>query len=342
MQLGELALRLGREVEGDSAFEVRGVAGPEGGASDLGFVRSPAHAAALRHSALGALIAPPGVAVGARPVIRSPAPSLDFARACALIAPPKRPAPGIHPRAAVAEDARIHQSAHIGALCAVGSGAAIGPRSILHAHVCIGEGVQIGADCVLHSGVVVREGVQIGDRVILQPGALIGGDGFGFELNEQGRFEKVPQLGRVEIGDDVEIGAGATVDRARLGATRIGRGVKVDNLVMVAHNVEIGADSLLVAQCGVAGGARLGDRVLLMAQSGVGGHIQIGDGSFIGARAGVIEDTPPQSRLWGFPALPERAWHRTQSLLSSLGDFVRRLRRVERATFGGDGSERSK
>jgi UDP-3-O-[3-hydroxymyristoyl] glucosamine N-acyltransferase len=302
----------------------------QGGASALGFVRGAANAPALARSRIGAVIAPPGVAVGAKPTIRSPLPSLDFARATALLVPEPRPAPGIHPSAFVAATARVHPSASIGPRCVVGERSEIGAGTVLVANVTLLEEVRVGVNCRLHAGVVVRERSRLGDRVILQPGVAIGGDGFGYEFNERGESEKVPQVGDVVIEDDVEIGANSTVDRARIGSTRIGRGTKIDNLVMIAHNVVIGPNCLIVAQTGIAGGTVLGERVIAMAQAGFAGHLHVGDGVFVGGRGGVIEDVPAQTRVWGFPAVPERAWHRSTAWLARLPELARRVRALEK------------
>ena len=332
MELGELAEKLGgRPVEGDAHFRVEGVAGLEpGDPRSLGFVRGEAFAAALASSKIGAVIAPPGIAVGPRPAIRSPLPSLDFARATALLVPQPRPAPGVHPSAWVAATARVHPSASVGPRCVVGERSEVGARSVLTASVTVLEDARIGADCRLHAGAVLRERCRLGDRVTLQPGVVIGGDGFGYEFNERGENEKVPQVGDVVIEDDVEIGANSTVDRARLGTTRIGHGTKIDNLVMIAHNCVIGPHSLIVAQSGLAGGTVFGERVIAMAQSGVAGQVTVGDGAFIAGRAGVFEDVPPKARVWGFPAQPERAWHRSAAWLARLPELARRLRAVEK------------
>jgi UDP-3-O-[3-hydroxymyristoyl] glucosamine N-acyltransferase len=332
MRLGELAERLGgRAVEGDAGFVVGGVGSlDEGGPTDLGFLRSSANAAALGGSRVGAVIAPPGVEVGERPVIRSPSPNLDLARAAKLLSGQSRPAAGVHPSAVLGEAASVDPSACIGALAAIGERSAIGPRSVIHPHVTIYADVRIGADCEVHAGAVLREGTQVGDRVILQPGVVLGGDGFGYEFDEQGRLEKVPQTGVVIVEDDVEVGANSTIDRARFGTTRIGRGVKIDNLVMIAHNCQVGEGSAFVSLTGIAGSTVVGKRVFFMAQSGAANQAHIGDGSFIGARAGVVEDLPPGSRVWGFPAIPERTWHRSISIFARLSDLVRRLRAVEK------------
>jgi UDP-3-O-[3-hydroxymyristoyl] glucosamine N-acyltransferase len=337
--LAELAARLGgRAIEGDAGTRVAGVASLEAASErDLGFVRSASFAAQLVESRVAAVIAPPGVATHGKPTLRSPAPSLDFARAAALLAPRPRPAPGVHPRAFVDASARVDASASIGPLASVGAGARIGPRTIVHANVAIGDGVVVGADCELHAGAIVGAECLLGDRVILQPGCAIGGDGFGYEPGDGGALEKVPQLGNVVLEDDVEIGANSTIDRARLGTTRIGRGTKIDNLVQIAHNVEIGAHSVLAAQTGIAGSAKIGERVYFMGQSGSVGHVEIGAGSFIAARAAADADVPPGSRIFGFPPLAGRAWHRAHAWFARLPELARRVRALERRLgVGGD------
>jgi UDP-3-O-[3-hydroxymyristoyl] glucosamine N-acyltransferase len=347
LRLDELAEKLGgRPVEGDASHRVDGVATlAEGSETALGFVRGSEWAEALERSGIGAVIAPPDLPVGDRPVIRSPLPSLDFARATALLVPEPTPTPGVHPSAWVAESARVHPQASVGPRCVVGERCEIGPGSVLAASVTLTEDVRVGADCRLHAGVVVRERSRLGDRVVLQPGVVIGGDGFGYEFNERGESEKVPQVGDVVIEDEVEIGANSTVDRARIGSTRIGRGTKIDNLVMIAHNVVIGPHSLVVAQTGIAGGTSLGERVIAMAQSGFAGHLQVGDGVFVGARAGVIENVEAGSRVWGFPAQAERAWHRSVAWLARLPELGRRVRALEKRLGvdrrGGDGERGS-
>jgi UDP-3-O-[3-hydroxymyristoyl] glucosamine N-acyltransferase len=336
VKLAELAERLGgRAVEGDAGFWVRGVAALDaGGPEELGFLRSARHAGELAASRIGAVIAPPGVDVGGRPAIRSAAPNLDIARAARLLAPEPRPAPGVHPRAVVDPAAEVDPTASIGACAVVGARSRIGARSVVHANATVYAEVRIGADCTLHAGSVVRERCVLGDRVILQPGAVLGGDGFGYEFDERGGLEKVPQLGIVVLEDDVEIGACSTVDRARFGETRIGRGVKIDNLVMVAHNCRVGAGSAIVAQSGLAGSTVVGERVFLMAQSGAANQVTIGDGSFVGVRGGVVQDVPPGSRVWGFPSVPERTWQRSMAVLYRLPELLRRVRRLERRLEG--------
>jgi len=340
IRIAELAERLGgRPVEGDPDFPIQGVGSlEEGGPAELGFLRSAKFAGALEETRIGALIAPPEVDVGGRPVIRSSMPDLDFARAASLIVPTPRPEPGVHPSAFVDLTAKVDPAASIGAQVSVGARTEIGPRTVLHANVTVCDDVRVGADCLFHPGVVVRERCAIGDRVILQPGVSIGGDGFGYEFNERGEHEKVPQLGNVVLEDDVEIGANSAVDRARLGTTRIERGVKIDNLVQVGHNCRIGAHSAVVSQVGLSGSTVVGSRVFIMGQAGVAGHVTLGDGSFVGGRAGVMRDLPPGSKVWCLPAVPERRWLRSAVLVDRLPELLRRLRTLERHLgFGPDG-----
>jgi UDP-3-O-[3-hydroxymyristoyl] glucosamine N-acyltransferase len=218
----------------------------------------------------------------------------------------------------------------VGPLAVVGARARVGPRSVLHAGVVLYDDVQVGADCVLHAGCVVREECELGDRVLLQPGVVIGGDGFGYTLDESGRPAKLPQIGRVVLEDDVEIGALSAVDRAALGETRVRRNAKIDNLCTISHNCDIGEDVVMAAGAGIAGSTTIGRGTLLMGQTASIGHLTIGAGSFLGARAAVTRDLPPGSRVFGAPAVEERAWHKSVAALARLPDALRRLRALER------------
>jgi UDP-3-O-[3-hydroxymyristoyl] glucosamine N-acyltransferase len=330
IRLQDLAAALGREIEGDPDVEIRGVADLEGaGPGDLTFARSARWARGLASTRAGAVILPPGVEAHGVPAIRSPQPGLDFARAVRRLVPESRPPGGIDPSARLAPDARVDGSAAIGPGCCIGAGSHVGARSVLHAGVVLYGDVRVGADCVLHSGCVLREGTSVADRVVLQPGVVLGGDGFGYAFDEEGRHEKVPQVGRVVIEDDVEIGANTTVDRGTLGDTRIGRGAKLDNLVHVGHNCRIGAGAIVVAQSGLAGSVSLGSRALVMGQAGIVDHVDIGDGAFIGPRAGVHRDVPPGGRVMGAPHRDLRAFQRIWASLAHLPGLLRRVRAIE-------------
>ena len=331
MRISELSEELGRPFEGDGEFLVCGV-GPlsAAGPGDLGFMRSERMLDQLAASKVGALVAPPGVPVGDRPVIRSDNPGLHFARAVALLVPEPRPAPGIHPSAHIDPTAEVHPTASIGAGVVIGPRSAVGPASLLHPRVVLYADVQVGPNCVLHSGVVLREGSVLGEAVILQPGVIVGGNGFGYVFDESGGWERIPHVGRVVLEDGVEIGANTTVDRATLGETRIRRGSKLDNLVMVGHNCDIGERVVVAGQTGLSGSVSVGDRALLMGQVGVAGHITVGERAFLGARAGVHSNVRSGSRVWGNPQLEERRWFRSMAVFAKLPDLVRRLRTIEK------------
>ncbi len=332
ISLGELAAKLGREVEGDSDFVLVGVASLESaGPRDLAFARSPAYAGKVAASGAGALILHPGVPAQGRSCIRSANPSLDFARAVEFIRPTTRPNPGVSPAAAVCADAVVDDSASIGPGASIGSRVRIGPRTVVHANVCLYADVVVGTDCELHAGVIVREDTAIGDRVVLQPGVVLGADGFGYVPGADGRPHRVPHVGRVVVEDDVEIGANTTVDRATLGETRIRRGAKIDNLVQIAHNCDIGENAIIVAQSGLSGSTRVGAGATLMAQSGSAGHLAVGAGAFVAARAGLTKDVAAGTQVYGAPQLEARRWHRSMAVFAKLPALLVRLRAVERA-----------
>jgi len=330
--LAELADRIGRVVEGDAGLEVGGFGSlSQARADELAFVRDPAHEALLRETAARAVLLPPGVPTAGRPAIRSPRPAHDFSRLIEAFAPPFRPPVGRAAGAHVDPTAHVDASASIAPGAFVGPRCRIGPRSVLGSQVALVADVIVGADCWIHPGVVLREETRIGDRVVLQPGVVVGGDGFGYVADEQGRPVAMAQRGRVVIEDDVEIGANSTIDRATLDETRIRRGAKIDNLVQIAHNCEIGEDALIVAQTGLSGGTIVGRGAIVMAQAGSTGHLRIGERAFVGARTGLHRDVPDGGRVFGAPQMEERAWHRAVSALRRLPELLKRVRRLERA-----------
>jgi UDP-3-O-[3-hydroxymyristoyl] glucosamine N-acyltransferase len=235
-----------------------------------------------------------------------PDPMVAWARVAALFHPQTPVKPGIHPSAVVAASAVIDPTTEIGPLAVIGENVTIGPRGRIGAMVVIGDGVQIGRDVRIGPHASLSHAL-IGDRVYLYPGARIGQDGFGFAITPQG-FQTVPQLGRVLIRDDVEVGANTTIDRGTLEDTVIGAGTRIDNLVQIAHNVQIGRACVVVAQVGISGSTVLEDQVVFAGQSGTAGHLRIGTGSRIGAQAGVISDVPPRSEMIGSPAQPVKAF----------------------------------
>lgn len=339
MRLAELAERLGRPLLDGGETRVRGAAPLEAaGPDELSYVTSERYAELLARSRAGAVLVPEGIDPAGRPAIRSPDPRLDYARAVEVLHPSRRPPAGVDASARLGAGAQVDPSASVGPGAVVGERARVGPRSVLHPRVVLYPDVRVGADCVLHAGCVLREGTEVGDRVVLQPNVVLGGDGFGYQPDEQQRWVHVPHRGRVVLEDDVEIGAGTTVDRATHGETRIRRGAKLDNLVQIGHNCDVGEDALIVAQSGLGGSVTVGRRALLMARTGVADHREIGAGAFTGARAGIAGDVAPGQRVWGTPEMEERTWHRAMVALKRLPEALKRLRRIERR-LGMDGDE---
>jgi len=329
VRLDELAERLGCRLEGDGGIEISAVRGLEdAGPGDLSFVAHERYLSRLQASAAGAVILAEGWPRVDRPALRTPNPILAFARALTLLHPLPSQAPGIHPTAVVAPDARVAPDASVGALTVLSAGAEVGAGTILDAQVSLGAGVRIGRDCRIFPQVVLRDGVLVGDRVIVHSGAVIGADGFGFARDGH-RYVKIPQIGRVVIEDDVEIGANVTIDRATLGETRIGRGTKIDNLVQIGHNVRVGADTVIVAQVGISGSSRIGSRVTLAGQVGVVDHVEIGDDVIVGAQAGVSKDIPPGSVVLGSPATPHGKFKRQVAAVARLPEMRKLLRALE-------------
>jgi UDP-3-O-[3-hydroxymyristoyl] glucosamine N-acyltransferase len=339
LTLAEIAARLDGTLEGDGSAAVHGLAGiREAEQGDITFLADPRYARALAETRATALIVD-AAWQGACPcaVIRVKNADRAFTALAAMLAPPPPPcAPGVHPTAVVARDAALGAGASIGPLCVVESGARVGDRTALVAGVYLGHGVEVGCDCKLYPHVSVRERVKIGDRVIIHNGAVVGSDGFGY-AHEGGAWVKIPQVGVVEIGDDVEIGANTTIDRARFGKTVIGRGVKIDNLVQVAHNVRIGEHTAIAAQVGIAGSSTIGRGVRVGGQAGVAGHLEVGDASVVGGQAGVTKDVPPGTFVSGFPAMPHdkaREMHahvmRLPQLKERVAGIEKRLEEIER------------
>jgi UDP-3-O-[3-hydroxymyristoyl] glucosamine N-acyltransferase len=260
--------------------------------------------------------------------LRSANPYFDFARAIDLFSAPAAYSPGIHPTAVVAKSAKIGEGAHIGPHCFVDEGVEIGCGAVLHSLVTIYRDTRIGDDFLAHSQTVVRERCTIGNRVILQNGVVIGGDGFGFAKRSDGRWHKIMQNAPVVIEDDVEIQANACIDRATVGETRIGRGTKIDNLVLVGHACTVGEDTLLCGQVGLAGTTHVGDRCILAGQVGAAGHLTIGDGATLTAQSGVATDVPPNAVYSGYPAMDNLAWRKSVAVFNRLPDLQRDLREL--------------
>ncbi|HET8539283.1 MAG TPA: UDP-3-O-(3-hydroxymyristoyl)glucosamine N-acyltransferase [Anaeromyxobacter sp.] len=335
--VSELAARVGGTVQGDGAVRVAGVAPLEdAGPSELSFFSNRKYRRAFEASRAGAVVVEPGEDVPAgRTVLRAANAYLAFARISTLFHPPREPLPEVSPLAAVHPTARVHPSAQVMPLACVGPGAQVGARTLVFPGAHVGDDARVGDDCVLYHNVVIRERCVIGDRVILQPGCVIGSDGFGFAFDPEGegqgpRHFKVPQIGNVVVEDDVEIGANTCVDRATLGTTRVGRGAKIDNLVQIAHNVQVGPLSLLMSQVGIAGSTKLGMGVIAAGQVGIVGHLEIGAGARIGAQSGVMNDVSAGDTVSGCPSQPHQRWLRSSAVVEQLPEMRKELRELRK------------
>ena len=326
MTLAELAQRLGCRLEGDGAVDVTRVAGlEEAGPGDLTFLSNPKYASKLPATRASAVIAPDGVTT--RPVRCCGRISRTWRlrKRSAILTPPARPAPGISPLAAIDPTAELGAGVSIGPFAVIGRDVRIGARTAIYPHAVVAAGARIGIDGTVHAHVSVREAVVIGDRVVIQDGAVVGADGFGFARRRDGTHQKIPQVGGVVIGDDVEIGAGTTIDRPAVGETRIASGTKIDNLVQVAHGVKIGKNALLAAQSGIAGSSVLEDDVVMAGQSGVTGHVRLGRGAMVGAKSAVTKDIGEGQHVAGVPAGPVADWRESAVLLRRLPELRQTL-----------------
>ena len=317
----ELAARLGLRVRGNGNRQIVAAAALEdAGPDDLTFISNPNYFDAGLKSDAGCFIAPPNSPQpGDRTVIESSQPRAHFAQALALLYPAAPVHAGVHPTAVVHLSAMVDPTAEIGPFVEIGSGAVIGARVRVGASTSIGNGSIIGDDCLIHARVSIYGDVSIGARAIIHSGVVIGADGFGFELSGAA-FRKVPQVGRVEIGNDVELGANSCIDRAALGATVIGDGTKLDNMVHIGHNCQIGRHVLIVAQTGLAGGVAVGDYAVIGGQVGVGDKARIESKAVIGSGAGILSSKIVHAGepVWGTPARPLKQYLRQLATLSRL------------------------
>jgi UDP-3-O-[3-hydroxymyristoyl] glucosamine N-acyltransferase len=334
MKLSELAAQTGaRFSSSDADIEIQGAAGlDQAGLGQVTFLSNPRYTSRVDTTAASAIYLAEDAEVTREDlaVLRAKDPYLAFTRALILFHPSASFAPGIHPSAVIDSSSQIAESALIGAHVVIGRHTEIGERVQILPNVTIADNVTIGDDSVIHSGVAIRENSVVGRRVIIHNNAVIGSDGFGFAKDESRRWLKIPQTGRVVIEDDVEIGAGTTIDRASTGETRIKRGAKLDNLIQVGHSCAIGEDALVCAQVGMAGSSRVGDRVILTGQVGIGGHITVGDDAILYPQSGVPNDVAAGEILVGTPAFEVSAFWRAIAVFKKLGDLPKRIRALEK------------
>jgi len=328
--LGDLADHVGGRVVGDRDRPIRGVAtldlaGPE----ELSFLTNVKYRKLAAESRAGAILVAPGAGLEeTRDLLEVEQPYLALAGILELFHPaPPRPV-GISPDARLADDAQIGREVAVGPFTVVGSGCSLGDRAVIGAGCVLGDGATVGEESELKPRVVLYPQTRVGDRCLIHAGVVLGADGFGFATTSEGH-RKVPQLGRVVIEDEVEIGANTTIDRGTLGETGIGEGSKIDNLVMIAHGVRVGAGSLLAAQTGIAGSTRLGARTVWAGQSGAAGHLDVADGTVVAAKSAVLQSVVKGAFLAGIPAVDHRQWKRAQAAARKLPELRRQLRELK-------------
>ncbi len=336
MKLSELAQRLNCRFEGPPELEISGVAGMEHAEpGQLTFLANRKYFALLKTTRASAILLEQGVAIErdkSQPplaALRSSNPYLAFAYALELFYNAPSYPPGIHSTAIIAKTAKIGEGAHIGPYCYVDDDAEIGRNAVLHSFVTVYRGARVGDDFFAHAHAVVREFCRIGNRVILQNGVIIGGDGLGFAKQKDGSWYKMVQSGPAVLEDDVEVQSNACVDRATVGETRIGRGTKLDDLVLVGHASQVGSNTMLCGQVGLAGSTRIGDNCILAGQVGTAGHLTVGDGTVITAQSGVPSDVPAQAFYSGYPAVENRQWLKMMAALNQLPELQKRVRELE-------------
>jgi len=334
--LKEIAALTGTELSGNADCQITGAAGlAEAGESDISFLENPKYTAQVATSRAAAVLLPvaaKSVPGGPPNRLYSEAPKRDYAKILALIDKERRKPepPGISSKADVHFEARFGKDVSIGPFSVVRARTLIGDQTQIGPQCTIGYNARIGKNCLVYPNVVIGDYCEIGDRVIVHSGTVIGSDGYGYWTDPKtGQHHKVPQVGRVVIESDVEIGSNVSIDRATTGETRVGAGTKIDNLVQIAHNVIIGRNCLIVSQSGIAGSSRLGNQVTLAGQVGVAGHLTIGDGAIVTAQTGVMSDVDPQSVVFGSPARPHREGMKLQALLSRLPEMYEALKEVK-------------
>jgi len=327
--LRELAEYVQGKVVGDKNIVISAVAGiEEAEQGQITFLANPKYRAQLQQSNASAIIVSPDVEVPGKAMIQVENPYLAFAQLLTLFSQKKHPPVGVHSTCIIGEGTMLGDQCAVGAYVTIGNQVTIGDRTAIYPGVVIGDNVSIGAQSIIYPNVSILQDVSIGKRVIINSGTVIGSEGFGFAPDGE-RYYKIPQVGTVVIEDDVEIGANVTIDRATLGKTHIHRGVKIDNLVQIAHNVAIGENSVVVAQVGISGSTKVGKHVTLAGQVGLVGHIQVGDHVMIGAQSGVTKSIPDKVMLSGSPAVNHRLWKKSQVSLLKLPDALKTIRSLE-------------
>jgi UDP-3-O-[3-hydroxymyristoyl] glucosamine N-acyltransferase len=326
----QIAEKLQGEVVGDGSTVLTGLAPADGAkVGDLTFAEKDTYLAAAEGSHASAILVPKEFTSSKKVLIRVSNPRVAMAKLLPLFFPPDQYTPGIHPSATIDPSAQIDPTCHIGPNCIIGARVKIGARGVLMGGNHIGRDCQIGEDVCLYPNVVIYPKSQLGKRVSIHAGSVIGSDGYGYVFDTS-FHRKMPQIGNIIIGDDVEIGANAALDRGALGSTVIGKGTKIDNLVHMAHNVTLGQHCLIMGQVGFAGSTRLGDYCVIASQSGIAGHLTLGNQATVGAKSGVMRDIPDKGTVLGYPALPDKQTKRQIIALQQLPELIRRVRDLEK------------
>jgi len=328
--LKELAEYLGGTVQGDEACRVNGLAPLESAAGDkITFLANPKYASKVAETGAGAVLMSPGGEAYGRNVIEVGNPYLAFAKLLTLFYVQPHAPRGVMPEACIGIGVLLGEDISIYPGAIVGDHVTLGDRCVIHSGAVIYAGVTIGDDTIVHANAVIRERCRIGNRCVIQPGAVIGSDGFGY-APDGSSYYPIPQIGIVVLEDDVEIGANTCIDRAALEVTLIKRGTKVDNLVQIAHNCQIGEDTMLCSQVGISGSARVGNHVTLTGQVGVAGHLTIGDNVMVGAKSGVPSSLEPNAGYSGIPALPHKQWLKSMAVVANLPDLKKSVTALEK------------
>jgi len=329
-KLGEVADLVGGELIGDPDTIITGISGiKEAREGDITFLANSKYASLANTTKASAIITSFDDVESNKPLIKSKNPSVIFAKVIGLFSPQNIKHPqDIHPTAVISSDVSIAKGVSIGAYSVIEEGTSIGEGTVIYAGCYLGYQSKIGKNCLIYPHVSIRESTEIGNKVIIHSGAVIGSDGFGFAM-VRGMQEKIPQIGKVVVEDNVEIGANVTIDRARFDKTLIGKGTKIDNLVQIAHNVVTGENCIIIAQAGISGSTTVGEGVILAGQVGVVGHITIGDKAIVAAQAGVTKSVKPGEMVSGYPAKPHKDAKRINACLQRLPDFYKKIKSLE-------------
>jgi len=329
-KLIDIARLVGGELIGDGNIEISEIRGiEEANEGHIAFLLHAKFSKTLEATMASCVVVPQEIQKAKCAIIRTKNPSLAFVKLADYLLPDRIPHPkGIHKTAVIAKGASLGKNAGIGAYVVISDKAVVGDNTVIYPFCYIGHGTEIGSDSIIYTNVSIREKIKIGQRVIIHSGSVIGSDGFGYD-NTTGSHIKIPQIGDVIIEDDVEIGAGVTIDRAKFAHTKIGKGTKIDNLVQIAHNVIIGENCILVAQCGIGGSSSLGKNVILAGQAGLTDHINLGDNVMAGGQSGVTKSFPSNSIIFGTPAKPLAARKKIIALENKLPEIYERLKELE-------------